>query len=131
MTTRKASCCCGACSITVQGDPILNGICHCDNCKRRTGSAFGWSAYFPNDSIVAQEGDLTIYVVDPTDPERGKRWFCSTCGTTLYWRSAGESNTGIAGGCFVEGRPDELALTASDDKRVPWLDLPGHWARMS
>jgi len=39
--TRKALCCCGACSIEVEGDPAINAICHCANCKRRTGSAFG------------------------------------------------------------------------------------------
>jgi len=39
--TRTATCCCGSASITVKDDPILNGICHCNDCKRRTGSAFG------------------------------------------------------------------------------------------
>ena len=130
--TRKAICCCGACAITVEGDPILNGICHCENCRRRTGSAFGWSAYFVGDQIRAIDGDLTIYALDPSDPPRQQRFFCPTCGTTLFWRSgAHPDHTGVAGGCFVEGRLDEPTVTASDDKRLHWMVAPEHWTRMT
>lgn len=40
----KASCCCGKSTIEAEGPVRLNAICHCENCKRRTGSALGWSA---------------------------------------------------------------------------------------
>lgn len=41
---RTATCCCGQTSIEVSGEPVFHCVCHCDNCKRRTGSAFGVSA---------------------------------------------------------------------------------------
>ena len=50
---RKASCCCGQSAVVVNGDPEFNGICHCDECKKSTGSAFGWSAYFENSQVYA------------------------------------------------------------------------------
>jgi hypothetical protein len=37
------------------------GVCHCTNCKRRTGSAFGISTYFAKDAVVRQEGDTKVY----------------------------------------------------------------------
>jgi len=130
--TRKAACCCGACSITTEGEPILNGVCHCDNCRRRTGSAFGWSAYFPDDRIVAREGELSVYVLDPADPERAQRYFCPRCGTTLYWKSgAFPDNTGVAAGCFSGEPLAEPGLSASDDKRQPWVVVPESWGRMT
>ena len=61
--TRKAKCCCGACSIDVEGDPALNALCHCLNCKRRTGSAFGWSAYFADAAVKGHSGDLRVYEI--------------------------------------------------------------------
>ncbi len=129
--TRRATCCCGACSIAVEGEPVVNGVCHCDNCRRRTGSAFGWSAYFPDDRIVAIEGDLAVYVLDAADPNRQRRSFCPACGTTLFWRASYfPGHAGIAGGCFVEGQLDEPGLTATDDKRLHWLTLPDNWARI-
>ncbi len=39
--TRTAQCFCKAVAVTVEGDPEPQGICHCDDCKRRTGTAFG------------------------------------------------------------------------------------------
>jgi hypothetical protein len=49
-----ATCACGNSSITVNAGPLMLGICHCTNCKRRTGSAFGISAYFAKDTVVRQ-----------------------------------------------------------------------------
>src|SRR5687768_10292203 len=82
--TRKAHCCCGACSIEVEGEPVLNALCHCANCKRRTGSAFGWSAYFADEQVTAKTGNFGLYEITGK-PQR--RWFCATCGTTLLWKA--------------------------------------------
>ena len=93
---RTARCCCEACEIVVEGEPALNAICHCDNCKRRTGSAFGWSAYFPDEKVTAVRGELQRYEVTTAPAER---FFCAACGTTLYWRTVSfmVGHTGIAG----------------------------------
>jgi hypothetical protein len=77
-------------------------ICHGSSCKRRTGSAFGWSAYFPDDKVVAKTGTFSVYAKDGAAGYN--RFFCARCGTTLYWKSFGflPDQTGIAGGCFVD-----------------------------
>lgn len=127
--TRKAVCCCGACSIEVEGEPTLNAICNCSSCKKRTGSAFGWSAYFPDDKIVAQTGKLNVYAKD--GPVGYNRYFCANCGTTLYWKSFAflPEQTGIAGGCFVDTALPEPNFSAQDSTRHAWLTLPEHWMR--
>jgi len=38
--SRTPSCACGQASITVDSNPQMHGVCHCANCKRRTGGAF-------------------------------------------------------------------------------------------
>ncbi len=83
--TRKATCCCGACTIAVEGEPRLNALCHCANCKKRTGSAFGWSAYFADDQILGRTGDFRAYEIAGANPQH--RWFCAACGSTLFWKS--------------------------------------------
>lgn len=98
-----ARCCCGACTIEVAGAPVMNAICHCDNCKRRTGSAFGWSVYVVDEQVIGQSGALGCYEI-PAREQR--RWFCTVCGTTLFWKIDSQpGRTGIAGGCFVEPLP--------------------------
>lgn len=51
-----ATCACGQAAITVNALPTLHGVCHCTHCKRRTGSAFGNSAYFDKTAVVARTG---------------------------------------------------------------------------
>lgn len=127
--SRKAVCCCGAASITVEGEPVLNAICNCSSCKKRTGSAFGWSVYFPDTMVVAKEGDLEVYAKD--GPEGYERHFCARCGTTLYWKSFAflADHTGIAGGCFADDPLPSPNFSASDTGRCAWLTLPAEWAR--
>jgi len=122
---RRATCCCGKCSIEVEGEPVVNAICHCDNCKRRTGSAFGWNAYFLDSQIVRAEGEFTGYAIDGVN--RQLRWFCSDCGTTLYWKVAAflPEHTGVAGGAFADTPLAVPTASVSNEGRCTWLHLPG------
>lgn len=126
-TTRTAKCCCGACAITVEGEPGFNAICHCSSCKRRTGSAFGWSAYFPDARITARTGEFSVYAKDGVGGYN--RFFCARCGTTLYWKSFGfmPDQTGIAGGCFADNPLPEPQLSANEASRIAWIDVPEVW----
>ena len=120
-----ATCCCGACTIEVSGEPLINAICHCTNCKRRTGSAFGWSVYVADEQVVAQAGELRCYEI--AGDKAQQRWFCATCGTTLLWKIVFQpGRTGIAGGCFDESLPAP-DVTVSNDGRCAWLGLPAQW----
>jgi hypothetical protein len=124
---RIARCCCGQLSLRVLGEPVLNGLCHCEDCRRRTGSAFGWSVYFPEDSLKGVHGEAEDY--HPASGT-GTRHFCGGCGTTLYWRATGlKELVGVAGGAFLD--PPLPAPTASyrDTRKCGWLDLPEDWER--
>ncbi len=126
---RSATCACGDITITVAGDPAMHGICHCTNCKRRTGSAFGISAYFPRDAVLAQTGDTQPYAFrHATQNHDQVRHFCPRCGTTLFWTvSTMPDVIGIAGGCFADDKLPEPAYSVTDGKREAWLTLPAHW----
>lgn len=124
--TRKASCCCGACSVEVEGEPDFNAICHCDNCKRRTGSAFGWSTYFADERMMGRHGDFRVYEIAGRNAQQ--RWFCAVCGSTVLWKATNRPHqTGIAGGCFVDPPLPEPTVTVSNAQRCAWLGLPGDW----
>ena len=117
---RKANCCCGSTSIEVVGEPALNAICHCGNCRQRTGSAFGWQAYFSDDQIVNRQGSLSQYLIR----DEQVRSFCSTCGTTLYWTSSFiPQHVGIAAGAFVDDPIVAPVMEAACDSRLEWLSF--------
>jgi len=124
--TYVARCCCQACELEVEGEPVLNALCNCDNCKRRTGSAFGWSAYFADEKLGEPKGALLRYELPHMSAER---FFCPACGTTLFWRSTAfmPGHTGIAGGCFTATPLPDPTLSATDAKRCAWLTFPESW----
>jgi hypothetical protein len=127
--TRTANCCCGLCSIVVEGEPTLNGICHCSSCRKRTGSAFGWSVYFPDDKVIATSGAMRVYA---RSGDMGyNRFFCADCGTTLYWKSFGflPNQTGVAGGCFTDDPIPAPNFSAQDRDRCAWLAIPESWLK--
>ena len=122
---RIATCCCGACSLETEGEPSINGVCHCANCKRRTGSALGWSVYFASEQVRAIAGPLAGYAVSEG---KGRRFFCSACGTTLYWTNEGHAALmGIAAGCFAPGALPDPDLTINNEGRCAWIGLPQGW----
>jgi hypothetical protein len=126
-----ANCACGNASITVNAKPVMHGICHCTNCKRRTGSAFGISAYFERTAVVEQKGETGVYSFHHAPQNHDQqRHFCKNCGTTLYWFvSTLPDKIGIAGGCFADQDSIAPDYSVTDQKREPWLNLPSTWAR--
>jgi len=126
---RIARCCCGDASLTLVGAPVFNAVCHCASCRRRTGTAFGWSIYYPDAAVTARTGTLSVYAKGGDSPFQ--RSFCARCGTTLYWKSALflPECTGVAGGCFDDPPLPDPAISASDTQRRSWLGLPDAWIK--
>jgi hypothetical protein len=123
---RIAECCCGQLLIEVTGEPEIHGICHCNNCKKRTGSAFGISSYFNNDQVLFKSGETNCYSLHNSEQNHDQqRYFCKTCGTTLFWSvSTSPQLTGVAGGCFVKTSLGEPQYSASHTNICLWLSLP-------
>ena len=91
-TTRTAECACGRVEITVQGDPLLVLICHCDFCQKRSGNVFITSAHFAEEQVVSVTGDTSIYnglkvngVGAVGIPDGIDYHSCTTCSSTIYW----------------------------------------------
>ena len=125
----KAVCACGQASITVSAGPTDHGICHCTNCKRRTGSAFGVSTYFDRSVVSEILGETTVYeFYNSTQKHQQQRHFCSRCGATLYWYvSTLPEKIGIAGGCFAESDLGTPTYSTTDRKRLSWVTIPDDW----
>nr|MBS0019327.1 GFA family protein [Gammaproteobacteria bacterium] len=105
-------------------EPALNCVCNCNNCKKRTGSAFGISAYFPEHSFKVIKGTTKVYELQN---EHGKqeRHFCPECGTTLYWHvEIFKGLIGVAGGCFTENPLPSPRFNAMKENQCVWVSFP-------
>src|SRR6516165_7594715 len=61
MATRTARCACGRVEVTVEGEPLLVLICHCDFCQKRSGNVFIASAHFAEQQVAAISGETKVY----------------------------------------------------------------------
>ena len=123
--TRKAECCCGACVVEVSAEPALHGVCNCNNCKKRTGSAFGVSAYFWDEDVRIVSDNTEIYAL-ANEHGQQERHFCRVCGTTLYWQvEIFKGMTGVAGGCFADNPLPDPTFYSMPDNKCGWITFSG------
>jgi hypothetical protein len=126
MTTRIASCSCGQLSITLAGDPLGVGVCHCLACQRRTGSVFATLAAFAPPYAVT--GQPTEY---HHTGDRGSRYvfrFCPTCGTTLFHTEEGQEEkwVAVAVGAFADPTFPPPEDSVYGIRKHAWVQLPAN-----
>ncbi|MFN5723326.1 MAG: GFA family protein [Betaproteobacteria bacterium] len=126
-----ATCACGAVQLSLNSPPTDHGVCHCTNCKRRTGSAFGISMYFARSAVTSQTGETTVYRLhNRAHNHDQERHFCSRCGTTLFWFvSTLPDAIGVAGGCFADAPLGVPTYSTNDRKIESWITLPQELTR--
>lgn len=88
----KISCPCGAVVVTLQGEPVLQFYCHCDDCQTISGGAYVPVALFPAEAVESVEGrvDTWTYRVLP-------RQRCAVCGGGMLAEVPGAGQFGISG----------------------------------
>ena len=89
MTSHAASCRCGQLRATVTGEPYRVSVCHCLNCKKRSGSAFAVQARWPRDQITL-EGQSNTFVKVADSGNRATFHFCPECGSDVYYEIDGK-----------------------------------------
>ncbi|KAK3382982.1 Mss4-like protein [Lasiosphaeria ovina] len=96
----EARCECGAVVFTTPlPKPLALYICHCSECRRQTGSAFGTSAIFPRFPLPDVEL-LSCYSRPTTSGQTLYCYFCKRCGTRLIHSSPDKNVVSVKGGCI-------------------------------
>lgn len=100
MAPYRGGCSCGAVRFAIR-DYLYALVCHCDACKKRTGSAFGVSVVVEDADILELRGAMTTYTRIAESGRPVPYDFCPTCGTTIRWRiEKFRDRTIFAGGAF-------------------------------
>lgn len=122
-------CHCGAVRYEITGSIDRFSLCHCDDCRRIGGSAFGAALVLPaaHFRILQGEDALIRYESSP-----GKfRCFCGTCGTHIVARMNFKPDTVIVRAGTVDGDPGILpGMHIWVDAKAAWYqirdELPVH-----
>ena len=82
--TQHAACQCGQLRAECTGEPIRVSVCHCLACQRRTGSAFGVQARWPEDQVQLT-GEARTWTRVADSGRRVHYNFCPQCGSTVFY----------------------------------------------
>ena len=124
MKQYKGGCSCGTVRFTI--DRFLYVLaCHCDACKKRTGSAFGLSVPVDVENIISFSGTTTTFIRTAEDSGRKVHYeFCPTCGTTVRWRlDAASSRFIFAAGAFDAIQELKVVGEMYTAAALPWARL--------
>ena len=118
---RTATCACGGLSIRCRGEPLKMSLCHCLECQKRTGSAFGVAVFFDTDAVAAT-GERREYSRVGDSGQAVVHYFCPNCGSTVFWEPAFRpGRVAVALGAFAD--PDFPAPTQAvyEHHRHAWV----------
>ena len=120
-------CLCGDIRYRADAEPLWICHCHCEKCRKQTGSAVATYVGFPAGSVTWLAAEPTRYR-SSNDVERS---FCPTCGSTIGFHRVHE--TSLALGSF--DTPAAL-LTAGVwtghvwfKEHIGWFDTADDWTR--
>ncbi|KAF2104148.1 hypothetical protein NA57DRAFT_70361 [Rhizodiscina lignyota] len=121
----SASCLCGAIKLSLEGEPSVQGACHCNNCQKVSGAACSTNAMFPLAGLKIVSGEPKVYTVTNTGSGKPVQLnFCGTCSSPLWTYSERRPDRAI----IKTGVLDDAGLSKFDPKgetfttqRATWL----------
>ena len=121
--SRNAACACGQLRLACRGEPVRISVCHCLDCQRRTGSAFGVQARFPL-ADVAIEGESRTFTRSSDSGNPVTLHFCATCGSTVCWElQAVPGFLAVAVGAFADPQFPQPWISVFEARRHPWVAI--------
>jgi hypothetical protein len=80
------ACACGALRFRAEGEPLVQGLCHCRDCQRLTGSGHVGFIGFP-EGAVSVEGETRNYSHTGSSGQTATRYACVKCGSMIFGRA--------------------------------------------
>jgi hypothetical protein len=122
--TASGGCLCGA--VTFECDELgPAGYCHCEDCRRCTGSAFNISVRCTTSGFRILSGELGSFTKRGDSGCELTRHFCRSCGSPLFTSSPRDpAIVYVKAGVLDDPETVRPALQAWTSSKVAWADIP-------
>ena len=91
--THKGSCFCGTVEVTVTGEPVAEGFCHCASCRSWSAAPVNAFTLWKPEAVKFTKGEGSVGVYHKT--EKSYRKWCKTCGGHLFTEHPGLGLTDV------------------------------------
>ena len=115
-------CLCGIVKYRISSAPVRMGQCHCDDCRKSTGTGHSSNAFFKKEDVDI-EGETSSFDSMSDTGSTITRYFCSKCGSRLFGTSSIVTNIiSVSAGTLDDSswfKPDAIVY----NKRKPKWDF--------
>lgn len=126
MTERiHGHCLCGAVAITLHEPKPNVEICHCDMCRRWTGSIY--PAIEGESFTLVGEDAIATY----QSSDWAERAFCRACGSSLWYKFLPTGNRSFLAGLFDAANDLPVKREIFADECTRWIAAPGEHPRLT
>ncbi len=124
MEKYRGGCSCGRVRFELADHPVWVIACHCNECKKRTGSDYGISVMTASDNVSEFTGETKTFIRTGDSGSDVQYEFCPNCGTTVRWKVASlPGREALAGGAFDDISALRIAGELYADRTSPWVKL--------
>lgn len=117
----RGSCLCRQVTFTVDGPISAMSNCHCTECRKAYGSAFGTVAVCKQDDFRYLSGENLIAAYKQT--ERVTRYFCKNCGSPLPIKEGWDPLVGIPAGLLDDDPKARISEHIFVKYKAPWWEI--------
>ena len=118
-------CLCGRVRYKADTDPAFIGVCHCRNCQKTSGSAFGVVVAVPQPALTVQ-GQLKSFTDKGDSGKALYRRFCPSCGSSVLLESeAAPGMVMLNAGTLDDPGWVRPGMQIYCDSAQPWVQLGG------
>ena len=100
-------------------------MCHCDDCKRRTGSAFSVAVFYARDQVRVTDGAASQWQRPSVSGFPVTFHFCGACGSNVYWEPQRMPElVAVALGAFADPDFPAPAQSVRTVEKHAWVIIP-------
>ena len=94
----EIKCLCGGVQVRLEGEPVAQAFCHCDDCQAMHGAAYVPAALYPAKAVTVTQGTPTMWAFKTTP-----RATCPECGTRVFAEVASVGIRSVMAGLLPKG----------------------------
>lgn len=118
-------CACGAVRYEITGEPRVLVACHCSECQKQTGSAFGMTLVVRREEFALTQGETRSFTRIADSGNEVLCIFCPDCGARIYNQPAALTKTlNVKPGTLDDTSGLAPAMHVWTSSKQPWVEIP-------
>jgi hypothetical protein len=121
---RTGGCQCGAVRYAIAERPLRLYVCHCRECQKQSGSAFGMSLIVRRAAFAVTQGTAGSWSRQADSGRTMACFFCAVCGSRLWHARDGIDTVSVKAGSLDTPADFSSATHIWTSRKVPGLVIP-------